>query len=95
MPAWRITVVAFLAAGIGSPGIPAAQGLPTNPVQEYPSKPIRLLVGFPAGSSLDTAARVVSGKLFELLRQNVIVDNRPGAAGNIAMEIVVRARPDG
>ena len=63
--------------------------------QDYPTKPIRMLVGFPAGSSLDSAARVVSGKLSELLLQNVIVDNRAGAAGNIAAEIVARARPDG
>jgi len=63
--------------------------------ETYPTKPLRMLVGFPAGSSLDTAARVVSGKLAELLQQNVIVDNRPGAAGNIAAEIAARARPDG
>jgi tripartite-type tricarboxylate transporter receptor subunit TctC len=62
---------------------------------DYPVKPIRLLVGFPAGSSLDIAARIVSNKLSELLGQNVIVDNRAGAAGNIAAEIVARARPDG
>lgn len=63
--------------------------------QGYPAKPMRMLVGFPAGSSLDSAARIVAGKLSELLRQNIIVDNRAGAAGNIATEIVARARPDG
>ena len=63
--------------------------------QPYPAKPIRLLVGFPAGSSLDLAARIVAGKLSDLLQQNVIVDNRAGAAGNIVTEIVARARPDG
>ena len=63
--------------------------------QGYPAKPLRMLVGFPAGSSLDTAARIVGGKLSELLRQNVIIDNRAGAAGNIATEIAARARPDG
>lgn len=67
----------------------------TGLAQDYPTKPIRMLVGFPAGSSLDSAARVISGKLSELLLQNVIVDNRAGAAGNIAAEIVARARPDG
>ena len=67
----------------------------TGLAQDYPTKPIRMLVGFPAGSSLDSAARVISGKLSELLHQNVIVDNRAGAAGNIAAEIVARARPDG
>ncbi len=53
--------------------------------QEYPSRPIRLVVGFPPGSALDTTARTISGKLSELLRQNVIVDNRPGVGGNIQL----------
>lgn len=63
--------------------------------QSYPDKPLRLLVGFPAGSALDSAARPIAGKLSELLGQNVIIDNRAGAAGNIATEIAARARPDG
>jgi len=77
--------------------VAALQTIATGMAQEqdYPTKPIRMLVGFPAGSLLDSAARVVSGKLSELLFQNVIVDNRAGAAGNIAAEIVARARPDG
>ncbi len=63
--------------------------------QSYPDKPLRLLVGFPSGSALDAAARPVATKLSELLGQNVIVDNRAGAAGNIAAEIAARARADG
>jgi tripartite-type tricarboxylate transporter receptor subunit TctC len=63
--------------------------------QEYPSKPVRMLVGFPPASALDLAARVVSGKLSELLHQSVVVDNRAGAAGNIAAELAARSRPDG
>ncbi len=63
--------------------------------QDYPAKPIRVVVGFPPGSALDTTARTISGKLSEFLRQNVIVDNRPGVGGNIGTEIVARARPDG
>jgi tripartite-type tricarboxylate transporter receptor subunit TctC len=62
---------------------------------DYPIKPVRLLVGFPAGSSTDAAARAISGRLGEGLGQQVIVDNRPGAAGNIAAEITARARADG
>jgi tripartite-type tricarboxylate transporter receptor subunit TctC len=54
-----------------------------------------MLVGFPAGSALDLAGRVVSNKLTEILQQSVVVDNRPGAAGNIAAELAARARPDG
>lgn len=61
----------------------------------YPDKPLRLLVGFPAGSALDSAARPIAARLSELLGQNMVIDNRAGAAGNIAAEIAARARPDG
>jgi len=61
----------------------------------YPSKPVRMLVGFAPGGGTDTTARALSSKLSERLRQQVIVDNRPGAAGNIATEIVTRAPADG
>ena len=61
----------------------------------YPNKPIRMLVGFAPGGGTDTTARALSTKLSERLGQPVIVDNRPGAAGNIATEIVTRAQPDG
>jgi tripartite-type tricarboxylate transporter receptor subunit TctC len=63
--------------------------------ESYPAKPIRLIVGFPAGGSDDYIARVLGQKLTERSGQSVIVDNRPGAAGNIAAEIVARANPDG
>ena len=63
--------------------------------QQYPSKPVRLVVGFAPGGTTDTTGRVVAQALTERLRQQVIVDNRPGAASNIATEVVVRAVPDG
>jgi tripartite-type tricarboxylate transporter receptor subunit TctC len=63
--------------------------------QEYPSKPVRILVGFIAGSGTDTAARLLAQKLDEPLKQLVIVDNRPGAGGNVASELVAKAAPDG
>lgn len=62
---------------------------------EYPNKPIRMLVGFAPGGGTDTTARAMGGKLSERLGQQVIIDNRPGAAGNIATEITARANPDG
>lgn len=60
-----------------------------------PTKPIRMLVGFAPGGGTDTTARAMGNKLSERLGQQVIIDNRPGAAGNIATEILAGATPDG
>lgn len=61
----------------------------------YPSRPITLVVGFPAGGGADAVARIVSEKLGRALSQAVVVDNRPGAGTTIASEFVSRAQPDG
>ena len=61
----------------------------------YPTKPVRMIVGFAPGGGTDTTARALTPKLSERLGQQVIVDNRPGAAGNIATEIITKAPPDG
>ena len=61
----------------------------------YPNRPLRLLVGFTAGSTTDTIGRLVAQKLSEGLGQQVVVDNRPGAGGNIAAELCAKAAPDG
>lgn len=63
--------------------------------QQYPSKPIRLVIGFAAGGPSDVAARTIAQKLTEKWGQQVIVDIRPGAGGNIATEIVAKAPADG
>ncbi|MBI2292162.1 MAG: tripartite tricarboxylate transporter substrate binding protein [Betaproteobacteria bacterium] len=63
--------------------------------QTYPSKPIRIVVGFSAGGSADLVARVAGSKLSDRLGQSVIVDNRPGAGGNIAAELVAKSPADG
>ncbi len=63
--------------------------------QPYPSKPIRMVVGFPPGGGNDLLARTVSPKLGELMGQSVIVDNKPGAGGNLAADWVSRAPADG
>jgi tripartite-type tricarboxylate transporter receptor subunit TctC len=61
----------------------------------YPVKPIRLIVPFPPGGPADALARTVGDRLSASLGQSVIVDNRPGAAGNIGMELAAKAPPDG
>ena len=69
-------------------GVAAAQ-------QNYPTKPIRFIVTFPPGGSADLIARALVPVLGDRLRQQVLVENRPGAGGNIGMELVARAAPDG
>ena len=63
--------------------------------QPFPARPIRVVVAFPPGGPSDYAARVISAKLPEYFGQQVIVDNRPGAAGTLAADAVARAAPDG
>jgi tripartite-type tricarboxylate transporter receptor subunit TctC len=63
--------------------------------QQYPVRPIRLLVPNPPGGATDNLARVIAPKLGELLGQTIVVDNRPGSNGNLATEATARAAPDG
>jgi tripartite-type tricarboxylate transporter receptor subunit TctC len=63
--------------------------------QEYPTKPIRLIVAYTPGGGSDLLGRVVAKKLGEALGQQVIVENRPGAGGNIGTEVMAKAAPDG
>ena len=85
----RLLVTVLLACT--SFGVGAASGK----ADSYPNKPIRWIVGFPAGGSDDFMARTIGSKITERFGQTVIVDNRPGAAGNLAAAIAARANPDG
>ena len=60
---------------------------------DYPTRPVHLIVGFPAGFTPDIIARLAAQALSERLGKQIIVDNRPGAASNIATELVVKALP--
>jgi len=63
--------------------------------QDFPSKPLRIIAPFPPGGSVDLVSRLVGAKLAENLGQQVVVDNRSGASGNIGTELAARAAPDG
>ena len=68
---------------------------PTHAQQKYPSKPVRIVVGFAPGGGTDIAARSLALRLGDAMGASFVVDNRPGAAGNIAADIVAKANPDG
>ena len=63
--------------------------------QQYPAKPVRIMVGFVPGGGVDTAARIVAAALSDLWGSNVFIENRPGAAGGVATEFTAKAPPDG
>ncbi|RYF33392.1 MAG: tripartite tricarboxylate transporter substrate binding protein [Comamonadaceae bacterium] len=84
----RVLALAFAAAGTVAFGAAHAQ-------RDYPNKPIRLVVPFTPGGVTDTGARVVAERLGARLGQQVVIDNKPGASGNIGTQIVASAAPDG
>jgi tripartite-type tricarboxylate transporter receptor subunit TctC len=73
----------------------ASAALPTWAQEKWPSKPIKILVGFPPGGGADAMARLVASKLPEKLGQPVIVENKTGATGTIASDLVAKSPPDG
>src|SRR5687768_3856569 len=84
---WCFAVFAILAATAAGPGIGSAQ--------DYPTKPIRLIVTTAAGGLMDVAARVTADYLGKKLGQRLVIENRAGSGGNIGAEAVARAEPDG
>lgn len=85
---WKLPVV----AGIGALLLP---WIPASIAQPYPTKPIRMIVPFAAGGSTDVLARSVGQRLGEKFGQQIVVDNRTGANGNIGTDMVAKANPDG
>src|SRR6478672_11298636 len=80
----------LLASGVALPLIGAARAQ-----QTFPTKPIRLVIGYSAGGGNDLIARIVAAKLQDKLGQPIVVDNKPGAQSIVAAEIVAKAPPDG
>lgn len=75
--------------------VSAAPALAAEAARKYPNRPIRMMMPNAPGSSTDTLGRVVANKLGDVLGQQVVVDNRAGASGNIGVETAVRASADG
>lgn len=73
----------------------ALAGLPAAGAADFPTRPLRIIVGFPPGGATDLVARIIAPRLGESLKQQVIVDNRAGANGTIGAEIAARSTPDG
>lgn len=88
-PAIRAPFAAACAALLAL-ALPAAAN-----AEEYPSRPLRIIVGFPPGGATDLVARIIAPKLAESLKQQVIVDNRSGANGTIGADIASKSTPDG
>jgi tripartite-type tricarboxylate transporter receptor subunit TctC len=83
----------FLKFTIGALTLPAVSAIAR--AQSYPTRPVRVVVGYAAGGASDIAARLIGQRLSERLGQSFVVENRPGAASNLATETVVNAAPDG
>ena len=84
------TLAAMAAVCIAIAGAPASAQ-----TSDYPNRPVRVLVAFTAGGTTDILTRAVSQKLSERLKQQFIVDNKPGGGGNIGTELAARSTPDG
>src|SRR5882672_1688802 len=83
----------FLHLAAGAAALPAASRVAG--AQAYPSRPVRIIVGFAPGGAVDIMARLIAQWLSERLGQQFVVENKPGAAGNIGTEVVARAPADG
>lgn len=97
-PRRRNRVTANPAAAVMAAALALVAGLPAFPASgetaAYPSRPIKLVVPFPPGGPLDVIGRLIAQRLTEAWGQSVVVDNRPGASGNIGADIVAKSAPE-
>jgi len=92
---WRSPIVLRIGALLAGTALAVLGLVDSAAAQNYPSRPIRLIVPFPPGGGTDIMARVIAQKLTEAFGVSVVVDNRGGAGGTIGAETAVRAAPDG
>src|SRR5580700_8335744 len=83
----------FLSLAAGAAALPAMARFAW--AQAYPTRPVHIIVGFAAGGGVDITARLIGQWLAERLGQNFVIEDRPGAGGNLGTETVVNAQPDG
>ena len=86
----RRTAIALIAFGIS-----AAASIGSATALDYPTRPVRWVVGYPPGGATDIIARLIGQRLSERLGQQFVIENKPGAGNNIATESVINAEPDG
>jgi tripartite-type tricarboxylate transporter receptor subunit TctC len=85
----------LMVAGLAAILLPVSQAFAQAKKDAYPTRPVRMIVPFAPGGASDTVGRIIQPAMADLLKQQVVVDNRGGAAGNIGVEVAVRANPDG
>jgi tripartite-type tricarboxylate transporter receptor subunit TctC len=90
----RRTAICLIATGI-SIGISAIASIGSAAAQDYPTRPIKWVVGYPPGGATDIIARLIGQRMSERLGQQFVIENKPGAGNNIATESVINAEPDG
>jgi|ERR1700720_977141 len=91
----RKTFLRFVAGGGALPILSRSALVRSAAAFDYPTRPVHIIVGFPAGTSSDITARLVAQRLSEQLGQQFVVENRTGAGTNVAADSVVHASPDG